>query len=151
MASSSGKIVFVIACGFAAASIQAKGPWTETRAGAAGSKDRQAEASAPADTSGRKVPVRKEEVTAGLRRDLDTLGRRIDELKRRTAKAGAEAKRETQEDLQALERAKDKASLRLDTLGRETSAGWENLKDRTSREVDSLKASVDRLRKKIKK
>ncbi|MDB5047434.1 MAG: hypothetical protein JWO30_505 [Fibrobacteres bacterium] len=152
MAIRPGNAAIVLACGFACGTMLAANLKAETgkNTKTVPSKDGPAAVPAPADTSGPTPPARKQATVANLRRELDTLGRRIDDLKRRAGEAGTEAKRETREELQSLERARDRLSLRLDSLGRETSAGWENLKDRAGREVDSLKAGVDRLRRKIK-
>jgi hypothetical protein len=152
MALRPGNIAIVLACGFAFGSLLAANLKAETEKGSktAASKTGPEAVPAAADTSVRTASARKDATVANLRRELDTLGRRIDELKRRTAEAGTHAKSGTRAELQSLDRARERLSLRLDTLGRETSAGWENLKDRAGREADSLKAGVDRLRKKIK-
>jgi polyhydroxyalkanoate synthesis regulator phasin len=105
--------------------------------------------------------VARGETAARLRLELDTLGRRIDALKSRLAKAGSNAgdkakqagdkvKRETREEVAALERAKDRLASRIDSLGEASSDAWFKVKGRAKSGLDSLKADVDRLREKIK-
>jgi hypothetical protein len=104
--------------------------------------------------------VSRSETTARLRLELDTLGRRIDALKARLAKAGSKAgdkakhagdkvKRETRDEVAALERAKDRLAARIDSLGEASSDAWFRMKARAKSGMDSLKADVDRLRGKI--
>ncbi|GEM_PF-5178869 len=99
----------------------------------------------PADSA-----LRKSETMAGLHQDLDTLGKKIEQLKLSIEKAGTKAKKKTQADLAALEKTRQGIAARLDSLGDATADAWDKMKSRATREMDELKADIDRVKKKAK-
>lgn len=100
---------------------------------------------APADSA-----VRRSETVAKLHTDLDTLAKKIEEVKMGIAKAGAKAKQKTKDDLAALERTRASIAARLDSLGGATADVWDRLKIRAGRQMDSLRADIDRVKKKAR-
>jgi hypothetical protein len=99
----------------------------------------------PADSA-----VRRSSTLAKLHSDLDTLAKKIEEVKIGIGKAGAKVKQKTKDDLAALERTRAGISARLDSLGGATADAWDRLKLRAGKEMDSLRADIDRVRKKAK-
>ncbi|MEO6095220.1 MAG: hypothetical protein ABIW76_05935 [Fibrobacteria bacterium] len=99
----------------------------------------------PADSA-----VRRSETVAKLHTDLDTLAKKIEEVKIGIGRAGAKVKQKTREDLAALERTRAAIAARLDSLGGATADAWVRLKLRAGRQMDSLRADIDRVKKKAK-
>lgn len=99
----------------------------------------------PADSA-----ARRSETVAKLHTDLDTLAKKIEEIKIGIGKAGAKAKQKTKDDLAALERTRETLAARLDSLGAATADAWDRLKIRAGRQMDSLRADIDRVKKKAR-
>ena len=94
--------------------------------------------------------MKRNQTLANLHSDLDTLAKKIEEVKIGIGKAGAKAKQKTKDDLAALERTRQGIAARLDSLGGATADAWDRLKTRAGREMDSLRADIDRVKKKAK-
>jgi uncharacterized protein involved in exopolysaccharide biosynthesis len=90
------------------------------------------------------------EVIAKLRGELDTLGMKIDSMKKKGAKTSAKTKRQMEKEMKALDEKRKDLAAKLGTMEKATVSAWDDLKGKTEKEIDDLKASVERLKKKSK-